>query len=51
METTTAQCKFKRKGGWCTRYYEEEYHLTKKGLEKRLVTKRCKDVTRCGLKK
>ena len=48
---TTEQCKHKRKGGWCGRYYTEEYHLTQKGLEKRHVSQRCKDVTRCPLKK
>lgn len=47
MDKQKPKCQFKRRGGWCARYYSEEYHITPKGLEKRLVSQRCKDVTNC----
>ncbi len=50
MDKQNLKCQFKRKGGWCTRHYIEEYHLTRKGLEKRLITQRCKFVITCKLK-
>lgn len=37
------KCRYYCKGGWCSIHHEQEIHITKKGISRRIISLRCSE--------